>query len=97
MIRKVYMDGQVSTLLVIDDNNDENEFNPVLQALKEQAERIENLETQNRELLKREEFLISLIELTNKTGELMSKNLEAIERLESSLNISEKNNCSTDS
>ena len=82
MIRKVFMNGQVSTLLVFEDNNEETGFNPILEALKEQAERIESLEEQNRELVKQEELLVSLMEMTAQTGELMSRSLKALERLE---------------
>ncbi len=82
MIRKVYMNGQVSTLLVFEDNSEDTGFNPILEALKEQAERIESLEEQNRELVKQEELLASLMEMTAQTGELMSRSLKALERLE---------------
>jgi len=82
MIRKVYMNGQVSTLLVFEDHGEETGFNPILEALKEQAERIESLEEQNRELVKQEELLASLMEMTAKTGELMNRSLRALERLE---------------
>jgi len=85
MIRKVYMNGQVSTLLVFEDNSDDTGFNPILEALKEQAERIESLEEQNRELVKQEELLASLMEMTAQTGELMSRSLKALERLEDTI------------
>lgn len=85
MIRKVYMNGQVSTLLVFEDNSEETGFNPILEALKEQAERIESLEEQNRELVKQEELLASLMEMTAQTGELMSRSLKALERLEDTM------------
>jgi hypothetical protein len=87
MIRKVYMNGQVSTLLVFEDNSDDTGFNPILEALKEQAERIESLEEQNRELVKQEELLASLMEMTAQTGELMSRSLKALERLEDNKDI----------
>lgn len=85
MIRKVYMNGQVSTLLVFEDNSEETGFNPILEALKEQAERIESLEEQNRELVKQDELLASLMEMTAQTGELMSRSLKALERLEDTM------------
>jgi len=85
MIRKVYMNGKVSTLLVFGDSNESALFNPVLEALKEQAERIESLEEQNRDLIRQETLLISLMEITAKTGELMSRSIKALERLENSL------------
>ena len=89
MIRKVYMNGQVSTLLVFDDHTEETGFNPILEALKEQAERIESLEAQNRELVKQEELLAHLVEMTAQTGELMSRSLKALERLEDNLEAEE--------
>jgi len=85
MIRKVFMNGQVSTLLVFEDTNDDTGFNPILEALKEQAERIESLEEQNRELVKQEELLAHLLEMTAQTGELMSRSLKALQRLEDNL------------
>ena len=85
MIRKVFMNGQVSTLLVFEDTNDDTGFNPILEALKEQAERIESLEEQNRELVKQEELLAHLLEMTAQTGELMTRSLKALQRLEDNL------------
>lgn len=85
MIRKVYMNGQVSTLLVFDDHSDETGIHPVLEAIKEQAERIETLEEQNRELAKQEELLVHLVEMTLRTGELMTRSLEALEKIEDTL------------
>jgi hypothetical protein len=70
---------------VFGDTNESALFNPVLEALKEQAERIESLEEQNRDLIRQETLLISLMEITAKTGELMSRSIKALERLESSL------------
>lgn len=89
MIQKVYTDGQVSTFLVFGDRNNEPGFNPILEALKEQAEHIESLEKQNRELMKQEKLLTFLVEVTAQTNELMSRGLKAIERLESSLETDE--------
>ena len=85
MIRKVYMNGQVSTFLVFEDNSEDTGFNPILEALKEQAERIESLEEQNRELVKQEELLAHLVEMTARTGELMSRSLKTLKRLEDNL------------
>jgi len=81
------MNGQVSTLLVFEDHSEETGFNPILEALREQAERIESLEEQNRELVKQEELLASLMEMTAQTGELMSRSLKALERLEDSIEV----------
>lgn len=89
MIRKVYMHGQVSTILVFEDQSEETGFNPVLEALKEQAERIEYLEAQNRELVRQEELLTHLVEMTAQTGELMSRSLKALKRLEDNLQDAE--------
>ena len=89
MIRKVYMHGQVSTILVFEDQSEETGFNPVLEALKEQAERIEYLEAQNRELVRQEELLAHLVEMTAQTGELMSRSLKALRRLEDNLQDAE--------
>jgi len=89
MIRKVYMNGQVSTLLVFEDNNEENVLSPILEALKEQSDRIDSLEEKNRELVKQDEILNSLLEMTEKTGELMSRSLKALERLEDQSDLEE--------
>ena len=83
------MHGQVSTILVFEDQSEETGFNPVLEALKEQAERIEYLEAQNRELVRQEELLAHLVEMTAQTGELMSRSLKALKRLEDNLQDSE--------
>ena len=83
------MNGQVSTILVFEDQSEETGFNPVLEALKEQAERIEYLEAQNRELVRQEELLAHLVEMTAQTGELMSRSLKALKRLEDNLQDAE--------
>lgn len=83
------MNGQVSTILVFEDQSEETGFNPVLEALKEQAERIEYLEAQNRELVRQEELLAHLVEMTAQTGELMSRSLKALRRLEDNLQDAE--------
>lgn len=83
------MHGQVSTILVFEDQSEEPGFNPVLEALKEQAERIEYLEAQNRELVRQEELLAHLVEMTAQTGELMSRSLKALKRLEDNLQDAE--------
>lgn len=80
------MNGQVSTLLVFEDQSDDAGFNPILEALKEQAERIESLEAQNRELIRQEELLAHLVEITAQTGELMSRSLKTLKKLEDNLN-----------
>jgi len=85
MIRKVYTNGQVSTLLVFGDRSNESGLNSILEALKEQAERIESLEEQNRELMRQEKMLEFLAAVTAQTGEIMTRGLKAIERLEGSL------------
>lgn len=83
------MNGQVSTLLVFEDNNEENVLSPILEALKEQSDRIDSLEEKNRELVKQDEILNSLLEMTEKTGELMSRSLKALERLEDQSDLEE--------
>ena len=83
------MNGQVSTILVFEDQSEETGFNPVLEALKEQAEWIEYLEAQNRELVRQEELLAHLVEMTAQTGELMSRSLKALRRLEDNLQDAE--------
>ncbi len=89
MVRKVFLNGQVRTLLVLEDQQDEPVFNPILETLSEQAERIASLEAQNRELIRQEEILIQLVEITTQTGELMSRSLRALKKLEESLQSEE--------
>lgn len=85
MIRKVYIDGQVSTFLVFEDHQTEPVFNPIIETLSDQAELIESLEAQNRKLIKREEIIIHLMEMTARTGELMNRSLRSIRRIEKNL------------
>lgn len=84
------MNGQVCTLLVFGDSYEETGFNPILETLKEQAERIESLEEQNRDLLRQEELLASLMEMTARTGELMSRSLKALRCIENSISEPEE-------
>ncbi len=79
------MNGQVNTFLVFEDHHIEPGFNPILETLKEQAERIESLESQNRDLIRQEEILIRLVEITAQTGELIIRSLQSLEKLEDNL------------
>lgn len=85
MIRNVYINGKIKTLLVVDSGGSFDFQNPVLEALKEQAERIETLEKQNDSLIQKEELLLNLLEVTAHTGTLMAKNLESLHQLENQL------------
>lgn len=85
MIRKVYMNGQVSTLLVFEDQSSETGLHPILETLKEQAERIESLETQNRELMLQEELIVRLLEMSAQTGKMMSYSLKTLQELEKTI------------
>jgi len=55
---------------------------PLVEALKEQAERIELLEKQNGELMKQEKMLLNLLELSATTGDIMAKSLKTLQNLE---------------
>lgn len=78
MIHNVLLNGKINTLLVVEDGELEYSVNPLFEALKQQAERIELLEQQNSSLIKQEEILLSILELSaksasvdiNKEGEL---------------------------
>ncbi len=85
MIRNVYLNGQIHTLLVLEEEDGLAPTNPILEALKEQAERIETLEQQNSTLMKQEELLVNLLELTAKTGSVMVRSLESLQKLENGL------------
>lgn len=82
MIRNVYLNGKIKTLLVFGDEEGSIPGNPILEALKEQAEKIEKLEQQNSALIKQEELLISLLEVTAQTGNIMAQNLEILKKME---------------
>lgn len=82
MIQKVYTNGQVSTFLVFGNLANEPSFNPILEALKEQAERIESLEEQNRELVENnpsfKPILEALKELAKRIESLEEQNRELV-------------------
>jgi hypothetical protein len=68
MIHNVLLNGKISTLLVVEDEEADYSVNPVFEALKQQAERIELLEQQNSSLIKQEEILLNILELSTKAA-----------------------------
>lgn len=82
MVRNIYLNGQIKTLLVLQDEVTEETGNPVYQALKEQAERIDMLEQQNQTLIQQGEVLLKLLEISAETGNLLSHSLNALSPVE---------------
>ena len=66
MIRNVYLNGKISTLLVVEDEAVDYSINPLFEAIKQQAERIDLLEQQNSSLIKQEEILLNILELSTR-------------------------------
>lgn len=66
MIHNVLLNGKINTLLVVEDEENDHGINPLFEALKQQAERIELLEQQNSSLIKQEEILLSILEMSTK-------------------------------
>jgi hypothetical protein len=66
MIHNVLLNGKINTLLVMEDGESDYAINPLFEALKQQAERIELLEQQNSSLIKQEEILLNILELSTK-------------------------------
>ena len=66
MIHNVLIDGKINTLLVFEDGEADYTVNPLFEAIKQQAERIELLEQQNSSLIKQEEILLNILELSTK-------------------------------
>jgi len=69
MIRNVYLNGKINTLLVVEDEAVDYSVNPLFEAIKQQAERIDLLEQQNSSLIKQEEILLSILELSTRTAQ----------------------------
>lgn len=82
MIRNVYINGKINTLLVMEEEEQTEYVHPLVEALKEQAERISTLEQQNNDLIKQEKILLNLLELSAMTGDIMAKSLKSLEKLE---------------
>lgn len=79
MVKNIYIDGQIKTLLVLhDENQPMHSPNPVYQALSEQADRIDVLEQQNRSLIHQGEVLLKLLEISTETGNLMAHSLNTL-------------------
>lgn len=78
MVRNIYINGQIKTLLVLQDEISQEAANPVYQALKEQAERIDMLEEQNQTLIQQGEVLLKLLEISAETGNMLSQSLNAL-------------------
>jgi len=79
MVKNIYIDGQIQTLLVLQDESEMHSPNPVYQALQEQAERIDLLEQQNKALINQGEVLLKLLEISTETGNLMAHTLSGDE------------------
>jgi len=62
------LNGKINTLLVVEDGEADYAVNPLFEALKQQAEKIELLEQQNSSLIKQEEILLSILELSAKAA-----------------------------
>ena len=82
MIRNVFINGSISTLLVMEEESGVEYTHPLVEALKEQAERIDLLEKQNRELLKQEKILLNLLEMSATTGDIMARSLRVLQNME---------------
>ncbi|MBI9098867.1 MAG: hypothetical protein JEY91_10350 [Spirochaetaceae bacterium] len=86
MIHNVLLNGKINTLFVVEDSESDYVVNPLFEALTQQAERIELLEQQNSSLIKQEEILLNILELSTKaSGEttFSEKQSENIPYLES--------------
>ncbi len=84
MIRNVYLNGKIKTLFVMEEEPGVEYTHPLVEALKEQAERIELLEKQNQELLKQEKILLNLLEMSATTGDIMARSLKVLQNMEDS-------------
>ena len=82
MIRNVYLNGKIKTLFVMEEDAGIEYTHPLVEALKEQAERIDLLEKQNQELLKQEKILLNLLEMSATTGDIMAKSLKVLQNME---------------
>lgn len=82
MIRNVFMDGKISTLFVMEEESSVEYTHPLVEALKEQAERIELLEKQNQDLLKQEKILLNLLEMSATTGDIMARSLKVLQNMD---------------
>lgn len=82
MIRNVFMNGKISTLFVMEEESSVEYTHPLVEALKEQAERIELLEKQNQELLKQEKILLNLLEMSATTGDVMARSLKVLQNMD---------------
>lgn len=68
MIHNVLLNGKINTLLVVEDGEADYTVNPLFEALKQQAEKIELLEQQNSSLIKQEEILLNILEISTKAA-----------------------------
>ena len=82
MIRNVYINGKINTMLVMEEEGNTEYVHPLVEALREQAERISTLEEQNNNLIKQEKILLNLLELSATTGDIMARSLKSLETLE---------------
>lgn len=82
MIRNVYLNGKIKTLFVMEEEPGIEYTHPLVEALKEQAERIELLEKQNRELMKQEKILLNLLEMSATSGDIMARSLKVLQNME---------------
>ncbi len=69
MIRRIFINGRVDTFFVVED--EAGGMHPLVDALKEQADRIEALERQNEELLKQGALLLNILDMTASTSDMI--------------------------
>ncbi|MEM9423645.1 MAG: hypothetical protein AAF975_02505 [Spirochaetota bacterium] len=85
MVKNVFVDGQMQTLLVPlvphDDDPDDDDDLSIFEALQAQAQQIELLEEQNNALMRQERVLLQLLELSSQTGQVITESLLELKNL----------------
>ena len=82
MIRNVYLNGKINTLLVMEEEGSTEYIHPLVEALREQAERISLLEKRNDDLMQQEKILLNLLEISATTGDIMARSLKSLDNME---------------
>ena len=86
MVKKVVINGKIETLLVLSEEMDYYNMNPVVEVLNSQEERIEALERQNMALIEQGETLLNLLETSMEgSANLAEEAMESLKEAESVL------------
>ena len=74
MVKNIFVHGRMQVLLVPEEKDSSDEYS-LIEALQAQEERIELLEEQNNALVRQEQILLQLLEISSQTSRVLTDSL----------------------